>query len=231
MANRTVKFRPLLLLGNGIIVLLRPVTVPVEMFLRVDVGERYAALSGLGAFVLMGVWSRVAHDSGVIVLLMPPFVLRLAINKLLSIYKRRRGRPNRHTRRPGKPMLSLVLGKRSVRALIWLEPLFALLLAAALHKVSLAAAQYLDASALCLMAVNILRGWVSYHRRLDAIDSELEQRVRTPHASPGQSFVEDGAAWLSPEQPESPHRAQRLVVKRRGAVDGIIVVRPHQLAD
>lgn len=114
------------------------------------------------------------------------------------------------------------------RALIWLEPLFALLLAAAVHKVSLAAAQYLDASALCLLAVNTLREWVSYHRRLDAIDSELERRQEDLHAFQGQNPI---AAEPLLQSRDLPQRAQRLVVKRRGAVDGVIVVRPHQLAD
>lgn len=219
------KFRPFEVLCHGVIALLRPMTAPIELLLHVEVGERYAALSGPVALLLMGAWSHLTRDSGLIVLLMLAFALRLAINKLLCLRNRRRGRVTPHTRSPGKPLLSQVMGIGSVRILTWIEPLIALMLAVALRFVTPAAALYLTCSALCLLGANTLHGWVSYHRRLDAMDRELERSEQALQVLEGQSPAGECPLLQSRELPQ---RAQRVVVKRRGFVGGI-VLRPHEV--
>jgi hypothetical protein len=171
------KFSVYQMFCNVMIWLLRPLTVPIEMIIHFNVGERYPGFSSLIALIGMGTLAEFCppNESFLLYVLMAAFIVRIIVHRIWCIFRRVRGGPIVHSRSPGRPLLQLLIPKLPEMVIQWIEPLVVLLGAAVMAAVNETVGDYLMASGAALLGITIVRATAGYNRVLDTLDALIEQ--------------------------------------------------------
>ena len=155
-------------------------SLPSELLLHEDVGERYIGLPGGFAFLLLMFFPVLFQHSNPVPLLVLLFavVFRCFCHRTKALWNWFKGRPRTgHTKRPGTPWAMRLLPNWSVQTVYWLEPFFCILLGIGVAFLSLPLGVYLFLSGLGLLTVIGLR-YVAYQTQInDMHDCTLESQV------------------------------------------------------
>jgi hypothetical protein len=161
------------------LLLMRLLSVPAEMVMRVRVGERYLGVTGVLALVLMGLYAGFCppDQAAPLGFLMIVYFIRIVVHRIFCIHRRLRGGPPRHSRYAGQPLLGLVVGRIPESIIKWIEPF--LLLAAGLlaFLINKPLGNYLMWSGLGLLGILVVHANLAYNKLLDMIDANLEQQA------------------------------------------------------
>ena len=160
------------LLCQFMIGFLRPLTVPVEVLVRRNPGERYPGFAGVVGVLLMAAWA-VLTASPTLALLDGTAVVAMVVARVRS---RARGGPVVHTRFAGEPLLAVVAPGLPPGAVPWVEPAAVIAVGVVLATVlSAPLGDYLACAGSALLATTLVRAAAAYHRRLDQLDAEVER--------------------------------------------------------
>jgi hypothetical protein len=159
-------------LCNVLIWHLRLLSVPLEMLLHLDVGERYLGFSGLLATTLLGVYAA-NQESSLLNSLVMLIIGRIFFHRLYCIRRRWAGDPPIDSRSPGRSLLTLLPVQFARPAMKWIEPVLVMVTAAITGPFSDPTGEFLLWSGAALLCITLVRANLSYHQMLDALDARI----------------------------------------------------------
>jgi hypothetical protein len=164
---------------NVLMFLARIISLPLELMLHVDVGERYLGLSGGFAFLLMIFFPALFPHSNPtpLLLLLIIFLGRCFIHHVASIRTWWSGRLTKHTRRPGTPLALWLFPTLPEAAVRWLEPVCVVLIGAVISLLSRPLGAFLFLSGAGMLACLALSYIMMMNRVRDMHDRMLEQQA------------------------------------------------------
>ena len=201
---------------NGLIWLIRPLTIPVEMLMHVDVGERYFGFSGLLALILLvacAAWCP-TEESSLLNLLATVVLARVVVHRILCVRRRWRGEPMVNSRSEGRPLLALYIKRFPEHTIKAVEPVLVMLTAAVIAAINETLGGYLLCSGLGLLAITVVRGNLAYNKRLDSLDAQIEQQGAIATAQDGQQSVIDHPMTADRILAAPPREAYLIVDER-----------------
>jgi hypothetical protein len=157
---------------NVVIWHLRLLSVPVEMLLHINVGERYLGFSGLLAMILMGSYAAY-EDSSLLNSLMILIIGRVIVHRIWCIRRRRLGDPPEDTRSAGRTFLTLLPVQIPEAAMKWIEPVVVMVGALVVEVISTPAGDYLMWAGAALLGITFVRANLNYNRLLDTLDARI----------------------------------------------------------
>ena len=150
---------------------LRLLSVPVEMLLHKDVGERYLGFSGLASMILLVVYAA-NQDSSLLNSLVILIIGRSIVHRVWCMHRRRAGAPMPNTRSPGRPLLTLLPIRFAEPTMKWIEPILVMVVAPFIAISSDPAGVFLLWSGAALLCITLVRANLSYNQMLDALDAQ-----------------------------------------------------------
>jgi hypothetical protein len=211
-------FRPSLYqrLCGVLILLLKPLSLPVEMLLNTGVGERHAGVLGLVSLGLMigcGALSMPLDGAGLFVLA-SVFLLRMIGHRSACENDHKYGDGLVHSRYPGKPLWGLWRDRFKEDSLRVNAAFLVMLVGVVVSPLSPPLGAYLAWSGLATLAVLGLRAARARDRLLDLRDAEIDRladqgEVRDCHERLGLTAtvsVRTAEAHLFESLPASPER-------------------------
>lgn len=166
------QINPFQILCSLLIGLLRPLTLPLEMFCHEDVGERYPGFASIAALLLAEGWCLFSDNGLAIHALMLAFVVVLIVHRVMSIRRRLAGVNFVSSRSPGLPRIARWMPQVPEHLLGWLEPVALLLLSALMCMVSPSLGTYLLCGSIAWLTITLLRSMAAYNRVLDQYDAD-----------------------------------------------------------
>jgi hypothetical protein len=153
-------------------------SLPVELLLHGDVGERYIGFCGGFSFLLLLFFPVFfPHSSaGPVYALLAAFVIRCLIHRGVSLWRWWRGTRVGHSRRPGTPHLQRLLPHWQEGRVRRLEPGIVLLLGLALFWLTKPLGVYLIFAGIGLIVCLALSQILLLNRARDMNDAALEQQ-------------------------------------------------------
>jgi hypothetical protein len=156
------------------------VSLPLELMFHGDVGETYLGLAGGCSFLLMMFFPVLFLHSnpGPFYLFTLACFVRWFCYRSKVLWNWWKGKPiTKHTQRPGTPWVMRLVPNWSVQTVLWLEPVFCIVLGFGIAFVSMPLGVFLFLGGVGLLALNTLRA-VSLRNEAIAVHNRmLEQQV------------------------------------------------------
>jgi len=165
--------------ANLAVLVAKVISVPAEVLLHFDVGERYIGPSALAALVLMMFFPVLFPSSNPapLLLLALAFVLRGACLRAVVLWRYFKGiRPVQHTKRCGVPWLQRLLPRWSLSSLLWIEGPLCAVLGTGVAYINKPLGFFLMLSGWALLVITGLRAVMNHNSATDIHDRMLEQQ-------------------------------------------------------
>jgi hypothetical protein len=166
------QINPFQILCSLVIGLLRPFSIPLEMFCHEDVGERYPGFASVAALLTAEGWCLFSDDVFPLHALMVGFVVRLIVHRVMAIRRRLEGLNFVPSRSPGRPVIARLVPQVPEHLLGWLEPVALLLVSAVMCLLSSSPGTYLMCGSAAWLTISLLRTLAAYNRVLDQYDAD-----------------------------------------------------------
>jgi len=155
-------------------------SLPLDLFLHEDVGERYIGLAGAFSFVLLVVWPLFfpASSPAPIYLLLFAFVIRSAVHNIISSRRLLRLEKLEYTRRSGTPLLARLVPHWSPARLAWLEPAAVLVLGMVVIWISKPLGTYLMLASMGIFGLLMVHKMHLANEMADMSDAAHLQRYK-----------------------------------------------------
>jgi len=160
-----------------LIALLRPFSIPLEMFCHEDVGERYPGFASIAALLTAEGWCLFSDDVFPLHALMVAFVVRLIVHRVMAIRRRMERIKFIPGRYAGRPLIARLIPQLPERLLCWLEPVALILVSALMCLLSTSLGTYLLCGSVAWLTIVFLREMVAYHRVLDQYEADAQAGV------------------------------------------------------
>ncbi len=155
-------------------------SLPLEMTLREDVGERYQGFAGACSFVLLVIFPLLFQRSNPfpVYLLLFLFIIRCIVHRVVTLRRLWRHEKMRHTRRAGTPYLVRLLPNWPITRVLWLEPALVSALGMIVVWFNLPLGLFLILASLGLAARLIVREVYMINQLMDMNDAAFEQEYK-----------------------------------------------------
>ncbi|HEX4488856.1 MAG TPA: hypothetical protein VH088_21450 [Terriglobales bacterium] len=157
----------------------RLLSIPLEMLLHVNVGDRYFGFSGFLSLVVMIVWVASTNDSGLLALLMVAYIIRIIIYQFKRGGERDRSSPLRHSRYAGRPLIGFWFNNVEEEKLKTSEAVLTMLLGGAISLVNHPLGNFLLCSGSAMLAAAGVAAAITRDKLLDKLDAEFERQAET----------------------------------------------------